>query len=190
MSEYEKMINGEIFDGSDPYITMLRQDAFEYLQKVNHTSDRALAQQHLFKLLDVGENSVICPPFHCEFGKHIHLGNNSLINMGAMMLDGAHINIGNHVLIAPNCQFYTASHSLDHLKRRQWETFCLPITIEDDVWVGGNVIINQGVTIGKGSVIASGSVVNKDVPPFSLVGGMPAKVIRKLLPDEAKTSQL
>ena len=96
------------------------------------------------------------------------------------MLDGAKITIGSNVMIGPATQFYTPSHSLDCLQRRKWETFCKPITIEDDVWIGGYVVINQGVTIGARSVVAANSVVNSDVSPDTLVGGAPAKVIRQL----------
>ena len=110
----------------------------------------------------------------------IEIGDNTFINMNVVMLDGANIRIGNNVLVGPSAQFYTASHSLDHLSRRKWETFCLPITVEDDVWIGGNSVINQGVTIGARSVIAANSVVNSDVPPDCLYGGTPAKLIRHL----------
>ena len=96
------------------------------------------------------------------------------------MLDNASITIGNHVLIGPNAQFYTPSHPLDYRKRREWEIICLPITVEDDVWIGGNVVICQGVTIGARSVVAAGSVVTKDVPPDTMVGGQPAKLIKRL----------
>ena len=85
------------------------------------------------------------------------IGSHTFINMNATLLDGASITIGDHVLIGPNAQFYTASHSLDYRSRRQWETICLPIVVEDDVWIGGNVVINQGVTIGARSVIAANS---------------------------------
>ena len=125
-------------------------------------------------------SSIIRSPFYCEFGKTIFIGESTFINMNANMLDGAKISIGNNVLIGPNAQFYTASHSLNYRERRNWETLCKPITIEDDVWIGGNTVINQGVTIGARSVIAANSVVNSDVPPDSLYGGTPAKLIRHI----------
>lgn len=104
----------------------------------------------------------------------------TFINMNVVMLDGAPITIGDHVLIGPSTQFYTASHSLDYRRRQAWETICKPIVIEDDVWIGGNVVINQGVTIGARSVVAANSVVNQDVPPDTLVGGTPARILRSL----------
>lgn len=185
MTELEKMQQGERFDPCDQEIQALRQQTFTLLQQFNRTlSDkgRSLAKK-LFR--QVGARSVISPPFLCEFGKTISIGNNCFINMGVTMLDNAPITLGNHVLVGPACQFYTASHPLDYQGRRAWEFSCKPIVVEDDVWIGGNVVICQGVTIGARSVVAAGAVVTKDVPPDSLVGGNPAKVIRCLLDDNS-----
>lgn len=180
MTEFEKMMNGLIFDGADQEIDAIRSRAAELLLRLNVTTQgdqRATVQQQLFG--HVGE-SFIQSPFMCEFGQTIHIGEQTFINMNVVMLDGAKITIGDHVLIGPSCQFYTASHSLDYRSRRRWETFCKPIVVEDDVWIGGNCVINQGVTIGARSVIAANSVVNHDVPPDCLYGGTPAKLIRML----------
>lgn len=180
MNELEKMMSGQVFDGAAQEIDSIRTAATRNLQQFNTCLDenqRAELQQQLFG--QVGQ-SIIRPPFHCEFGKTISIGSDTFINMNVVMLDGAPITIGNNVLIGPSVQLYTASHSLDHLSRRKWETYCLPITIEDDVWIGGNSVINQGVTIGARSVIAANSVVNSDVPPDCLYGGTPAKLIRTL----------
>lgn len=180
MTEYEKMISGQAFDGSNDDIVTIRNKTADLVHRFNSEGKRSDCSVLMAQILTLGEGSVINSPFHCEFGVHINIGRNTFINIGATLLDGSHITIGNNVLMGPNCQLYTASHSLDHLRRREWETFCNPIVIEDDVWLGGNCVINQGVTIGKGAVIAANSVVNKDVPPFSLMGGMPAKLIRTL----------
>ncbi|HFQ5207327.1 TPA: sugar O-acetyltransferase [Vibrio vulnificus] len=180
MTEFEKMNSGKIFDGADAEIDAIRNRAAVLLKEINaatETEQRITLQKQLFASMG---NSYIQPPFMCEFGKTISIGEETFINMNVVMLDGAHITIGSHVLIGPSCQFYTASHSLDYRSRRQWETFCKPIVVEDDVWIGGNCVINQGVTIGARSVIAANSVVNHDVPPDSLYGGTPAKLIRRL----------
>lgn len=185
MTELEKMQQGQAFDPCDREIQALRQQTFTLLQQFNRTlSDkgRSLAKK-LFNQL--GSRSTITPPFLCEFGKTISIGDNCFINMGVTMLDNAPILIGNHVLIGPASQFYTASHPLDYQGRRAWEFSCKPIVVEDDVWIGGNVVICQGVTIGARSVVAAGAVVTKDVPADSLVGGNPAKVIRSLLDDNS-----
>lgn len=185
MTELEKMQQGQAFDPCDREIQALRQQTFTLLQQFNRTlSDkgRSLAKK-IFNQL--GSRSTITPPFLCEFGKTISIGDNCFINMGVTMLDNAPILIGNHVLIGPASQFYTASHPLDYQGRRAWEFSCKPIVVEDDVWIGGNVVICQGVTIGARSVVAAGAVVTKDVPADSLVGGNPAKVIRSLLDDNS-----
>ncbi|TKF27292.1 sugar O-acetyltransferase [Vibrio kanaloae] len=184
-TELEKMLSGQVYDGADQKIDIIRTNAKKSLMAFNNHQDpdqqHALQEQLFGK---VGSNSLIQPPFHCEFGKTIEIGNDTFINMNVVMLDGANIKVGNNVLIGPSAQFYTPSHSLDYRSRRKWETFCLPITIEDDVWIGGNSVINQGVTIGARSVIAANSVVNSDVPPDYLYGGTPAKLIRHLNTDK------
>ncbi|WP_260260384.1 sugar O-acetyltransferase [Vibrio intestinalis] len=188
MTEFEKMMAGEDFDGGDQYINEIRNEASDLLHTLNKTTDD-LQRSGLLKQLmgTMPSSSIIRSPFYCEFGKTIFIGKNTFLNMNVTMLDGAKISIGNHVLIGPNVQFYTASHSLNFRERRQWATLCKPITVEDDVWIGGNVIINQGVTIGARSVIAANSVVNSDVPPDSLYAGTPAKLIRHI--DENSISE-
>lgn len=181
MSELEKMLNGEHFDGASVEVEALRSQAGRLKLAINQSLDdaeRHALQRELFGYL--GELSQVQPPFHCEFGKTIRIGEHSFINMNVVMLDGAPITIGNNVLIGPSSQFYTASHSLDYRRRQSWETICRPIVVEDDVWIGGNVVINQGVTIGARSVVAANSVVNHDVPPDTLVGGTPARILRSL----------
>ncbi|KLV07201.1 acetyltransferase [Photobacterium aquae] len=179
MTEFEKMLAGEDFDGGDQGINHIRDNAANLLMTINQTIDESKRGELLEQLMgNISASSIIRSPFYCEFGKTIFIGDKTFINMNVTMLDGAKITIGNNVLIGPNTQFYCASHPLDYRRRRNWETSCAPITIEDDVWIGGNVVINQGVTIGARSVIAANSVVNADVPPDSLYGGTPAKLIR------------
>ncbi|MCL2912271.1 sugar O-acetyltransferase [Shewanella corallii] len=181
MTELQKMMNGEPFDGGDAEICALRDSAYAQVHEINQCGNVDKAQPLLAELLAaMGEESLIRPPFCCEFGKNIRVGRNSFLNCGVTMLDGAPITLGDNVMVGPNVQFYTASHSLNHLERRSWATFCKPITVEDDVWIGGNAVIHYGVTIGARSVVAANSVVNRDVPPDSLVGGTPAKVIKQL----------
>ncbi|ENX3946205.1 acetyltransferase [Photobacterium damselae subsp. damselae] len=179
-TEFEKMISGEIYHGMDPEIDTLRTEVEKQLIPLNQTTireQRPLLESLLGKF---GSDSVIRMPFSCEYGKNIFIGDQTFVNAGAVWLDNAPITIGSHVLIGPNSQLFTPTHSLDYRSRRNWETWCLPITIEDDVWIGGNVCICQGVTIGARSVVAAGSVVTSDVPPDTLVGGTPAKVIKAL----------
>ncbi|WP_019616108.1 sugar O-acetyltransferase [Psychromonas ossibalaenae] len=180
MNEFEKMQQGLDFDALAPEFDELRDQAFALLQSINQRQF-VKAKPYFNKLLkSFGDNSIICPPFLCEYGKTISVGRDTYINMGVTMLDNAPITIGNNVLIGPSTQFYTPTHPLDHRKRRNWEFQCLPIIVEDDVWVGGNVSICQGVTIGARSIVAAGSVVTRDVPPDTMVGGSPAKFIKHL----------
>ncbi|ASA58074.1 sugar O-acetyltransferase [Vibrio gazogenes] len=180
MSEFEKMGLGLEFDATSSEFAELRNAAFELLKEINSRQFEA-AKPYVVQLFKhVGNNTVVCPPFLCEYGKSISIGNNTYINMGVTMLDNAPITIGNDVLIGPSVQFYTPAHSLDYRKRKNWEFQCLPIVVEDDVWIGGNAVICQGVTIGARSVVAAGAVVTKDVAPDTLVGGIPAKLIKTL----------
>ena len=156
----------------------------------------------------IGNNVKIDVPFYCDYGQHISIGNNVIININctfvdcnkitignnvliASFVDCNKITIGNNVLIASNVQIYTATHPVNISDRLldNWSlnnphaffnTYALPVTIEDNVWIGGGVIILPGVTIGKNSVIGAGSVVNKSIPPNSLAVGNPCKIIRKI----------
>lgn len=129
--------------------------------------------------------------FHCEYGKNIHLGDHVIINMNCTFVDNNRIDIGSRVLIASDVKMYTATHSTQPSVRNHsghpdpafWcQTYSRPITIEDEVWIGGGAIVLPGVTIGKGSVIGAGAVVTKDIPPYSVAVGSPARVIRQVEP--------
>ena len=184
MTEFEKMGNGLLFNGDDEEILAIRHRAFLLLQKFNKTPQDMAHSIALELFGHIGSQSMIMPFFQCEFGRNIHVGNDTFINMGVVMLDGASITIGNNVMVGPNTQFYTPGHSLDYRSRRRWETFCKSIVVEDDVWIGGSCVICQGVTIGARSVIAANSVVTRDVPADVLFGGTPAQQIRPLHENE------
>ena len=139
---------------------------------------------------DIGENVTIDVPFHCDHGKNIFIGSNVIINMNSTFVDNQTIRIGNNVLIAPNVQIYTAGHPVLPQERlvSSWEeqrtpffrTYALPVCIEDNVWIGGGVVILPGVTIGKNSVIGAGSVVSRSIPANCVAVGSPCKVIREI----------
>lgn len=128
----------------------------------------------------IDDNTRIVPPFHCDLGFNIKLGKNVLINYDCVLLDCGEISIGDNVLIGPGVKIVTADHPLEAEKRRDWEVFCAPIRIEEDVWIGAGAVILSGVTIGARSVIGAGSIVTKDVPSDTIVAGNPARVIRSL----------
>ena len=142
----------------------------------------------------IGLRSSVGRNFLCQCGKHIFIGDKSVINDNCTMMDENHIRIGNQVLIAPNVQFYTATHPIDYNERfvENWDensgelffrTRSLPITVEDNVWIGGGSIILAGITIGTGSVIGAGSVVTKSIPANCVALGNPCRVIRYLKSD-------
>ncbi|MCR5314680.1 MAG: sugar O-acetyltransferase [Bacteroidaceae bacterium] len=127
----------------------------------------------------VGSNPFVGDNFHCDFGQHIHVGDNFHADYNCTMLDLAEIRIGNNCLIGPDVGIYTAGHRLEP-EGRTLDVYGMPITIGNDVWIGGNSTILPGVTIGDGAVIAAGAVVTHDVEPYTIVGGVPAKVIKKI----------
>lgn len=127
----------------------------------------------------VGENPNIANGFHCDFGCNIYVGDNFYAGYNCTMLDYAEIRIGNNCLIGPNVGIYTTGHNLEPHDRYK-TGFAQPITIGNDVWIGGHSCIMPGVTIGDGAVIAAGSVVTKDVVPRTVVGGVPAMLIKTI----------
>lgn len=127
-----------------------------------------------------GKNVTIISPFYCDYGYNIEVGDNFFANTNFVVLDGAKVKIGNNVFIAPNVGIYTAGHPLDAEQRNEGLEYAFPVTIEDDVWIGGHVCIMPGVTIGKGTVVGAGSVVTKDLPAHSLAVGNPCRVLREI----------
>ena len=127
----------------------------------------------------VGSNPFVGDNFHCDFGQHIHVGDNFHADYNCTMLDLAEIRIGNNCLIGPDVGIYTAGHRLEP-EGRTLDVYGMPITIGNDGWIGGHSTILPGVSIGDGAVVAAGAVVTKDVEPNTIVGGVPAKVIKKI----------
>lgn len=129
-------------------------------------------------------NLTIMPPFWCDYGYNIHVGENFYSNHNLIILDGAKVSFGDNVFIGPNCGFYTAGHPLDYLRRNEGLEYAKPITIGNNVWFGGGVLVLPGVTIGDNTVIGAGSVVTKDIPSNSLAYGNPCRVIRKITKED------
>lgn len=128
----------------------------------------------------VGEKFTINPPFHCDFGYNIRVGENFVGNFNLTILDEAEVTIGDNVFIGPNVSLCTVIHSLDVKERNRGIMRALPITIGDNVWIASNVVILPGVTVGEGAVIGAGSVVTRDVAPFTLSAGNPCRMIRPI----------
>lgn len=175
--EKEKMMSGELYLASDPELVEGRARAKELFREYN----RAPRQFLLERLLgSCPEEVVIEPDFKCDYGFNIHLGENFYSNFDLTILDVCEVRIGANCLIGPGVSLYTASHPLDRETRRLGLENGAPITIGDDVWIGGRSVINPGVALGSNVVVASGSVVTKSFPNNCLIAGVPAREIRKL----------
>ena len=196
MTEREKMVAGMLYDSADQELQDLRERCVHLCKKFNDLSElRAAEQKEVLKELlgSVGDRLWIRPPLRLDYGCNVYLGNVS-INFNCTMLDVAPIRIGDNVQIGPNVSFFTASHPLlakernaqfDETGRRFTLEYGKPITVEDNVWIGGGSIINGGVTIGHDTVIGAGSVVTKDIPAGVVAAGVPCRVIRPLTEEDA-----
>ena len=181
-TELEKMRSQEMYTFADTEVNASIVRAQKLCARLRtmtiHDEDYRALMEELIP--NFPKTTLICPPFHCDHGHGIILGENVFINYNATMLDGGYIRIGKNTKIGPNCQFYTPNHPMDFIERREPQETGYPITIGEDCWIAGGVIICPGVTIGNRCIIAAGSVVTKDVPDDSLVAGCPAVVKRKL----------
>jgi maltose O-acetyltransferase len=180
----ERMLRGELYQDSDPELVADRLRAQNLVDEFNATAPRPTGtRQELLRTLlgKLGEGSWIMPRFQCDYGYLIEIGDNSFLNYDAILMDCAKITIGDDVSIGPRAQLLTALHPMeDHeLRRQRWET-AAPITIGDNAWFGGGVIVCPGVTVGENTVVGAGSVVTKDLPPRVFAAGNPARVIRPL----------
>ena len=186
MTEQEKaeaglLYNPNMTDEMKAFRFTVQDKIWEYNQlKPSQVQER---RDFLAKIFGkIGEKCNILPPFKCDYGFHIEVGENFFANYNFIVLDGNYVRIGDNVWIAPNVGIYAAGHPLDVEDRIGGEEYAFPVTIGDNVWIGGGVTIIGGVTIGKNAVVAAGSVVIRDVPPDTLVAGNPARVVRKLGP--------
>lgn len=184
MTEYQKMISGELYNANDAELTRMRKEARDFLTQMNQSAQDIRDGERLqicAKLFGkMGKGLWLQSPFYCDYGKNIELGENVYFNFNCVILDVAKVFIGSNVMMGPNVQIYTAGHPLDMQKRRDAQEFGKTIRIGNDVWIGGSAILCPGVTVGDRSVIAAGAVVTKDVPADVVVGGNPAKLIKKI----------
>jgi maltose O-acetyltransferase len=182
-SEKEKMLAGELYLALDPELANERKHCRTKIHGYNNTLPEQFAERAaiLRELLGaVHKSAYIEPPFRCDYGYNIHVGKGFYANFDCVLLDVNPITIGDRVLLGPGVHIYTATHPVDPETRRSFKELGRPITIEDDVWIGGRAILCPGVTIGEGAVIGAGSVVTKDVPPRTLAAGNPCRKIRAI----------
>ena len=184
MTEKEKMLKGMLYYAdSDEQLKQERFSAknlcydYNFLRPHETEKQRELLEKLCGK---VGENCTIVAPFYCDYGYNIEFGDNFFANHNLVILDGAAVKFGNNVLIGPDCGFHTAGHPMDAEQRNAGLEYACPITVGDNVWFGAGVQVMPGVTIGNNTVVAAGAVVTKDVPDNVLVGGVPARIIKKL----------
>lgn len=185
MTERDKMLAGQWYDANyDPYLLQARTQAMDLCFELNGLKPSQV-RERLDKLRDLlgcepPENLTLLSPFMCDYGTNIHFGRNVFVNINCYFMDGASISIGDNAFIGPSCGFYTANHPLAFSRRNIGLEQALPITIEENVWLGANVTVLPGVTIGSGCVIAAGSVVTKDIPANHLAAGVPCQVLRPI----------
>ena len=181
-TERDKMIAGELYDARDPELVALRRRARDLCRELNATADADQERRRaiLVDLLGGGGESVwLEPPFHCDYGANIRLGERVFFNFNCVVLDVCRVRIGNFTLFGPAVQIYTPMHPFNAEQRRR-EEFGKPVDIGDDVFVGGGAIILPGVRIGSRAVIGAGSVVTRDVPEGVFAAGNPCRVIREI----------
>jgi maltose O-acetyltransferase len=183
-SERDKMLSGELYLSSDPELIAGRKRARLLIDKFNATSDEQWEERaRIIKELipESGKGVFIEPPFFCDYGNNIRLGETVFFNFNCVILDsGPPVTIGSNVMFGPAVQIYAATHPMSAAIRRKGLEFGKGIEIGDDVWVGGGAIICPGVKIGSGAVIGAGSVVTRDIPPNVFAAGNPCRVIREI----------
>ncbi|MBQ3107675.1 MAG: sugar O-acetyltransferase [Firmicutes bacterium] len=184
------MERGVLYDANyDPQLLLERQAAKDLCFAFNalKPSDEAGQKNLLQRILGhMGENCTILPPFWCDYGYNISVGDNFFANHGLVILDGARVTFGDNVFIAPNCGFHTAGHPIDYRRRNAGLEYARPITVGDNVWFGAGVQVVPGITIGSNVVIGAGSVVTKDIPSGVVAAGNPCRVIRPITEEDGK----
>lgn len=186
-SEKERMLNGDRYDPHDPELVAERERARALTRRYNDTAatDDRGRRELLEELLgSLGEECHVEPPFRCDYGYNVHVGEDFYANFDCVVLDVCRVEIGRNCRIGPGVHVYTATHPLGARERIDGSESGEPVAIGDDVWICGRAVINPGVTVGDGAVVGSGAVVTEDVPDRVVVEGNPATVVRELEADE------
>lgn len=181
--EWAKMLNGEVYDAVHPEflrrLEVTRQKLWEF-NSMNPSNTFDLKALFRDIVEDCGEKFHVNQPFRCDYGCNIHIGENFFANFNLVILDEAPVTFGDNVFIGPNVSIYTACHPIEPQARNTGAEWAETVTVGSNVWIGGSVTILPGVTIGDNCVIGAGSVVTKDVEPYTLVAGNPARPIKKI----------
>lgn len=187
-----KQENGYVYSAKDEAIFNIVKDTVHYVEILNKLSNSEIQRRRDFLrtfVAKLDEGAMINSPFYMEFANHLEMGVNSFINYDCIMLNNAMVKLGDNVLVGPKVSFYTVMHPIDAKQREQWLVYAKPITVEDNVWIGGSATILGGVTIGKNAIVGAGAVVTKDVEPNTIVVGNPARVLRKITAEDSKKYQ-
>lgn len=188
-TEKERMLLGELYNAQDETLLTLFNSAKKLLGLINASSEaepeyRIELFRKLFK--KTGPALWIEPPFYCDYGCNITVGNRFYANYDCIIIDVCDVIIGDNVFFGPRVSVYTASHPIDAHIRDMGLEFGKSVSVGNNVWVGGNTVINPGVTICDGSVIGSGSVVTRDIPPGVVAAGNPCRVLRAITDEDAR----
>lgn len=192
MTEWEKLVNGQMYNDFDSDLFQKRVEAKQLFRVYNKTDDSETAERNdilskLFKSL--GKDVWIEPDFRCEYGRNISIGNSVYVNFGCIILDCAEVIIGDDVLIGPNVGIYPVNHAIDPEERVRGGCLSKPVHIGKRVWIGGDVKILAGVTISDDAIIGTGSIVTKDIPSGVIAVGNPCRIIR-VITEKDKTDYL
>lgn len=183
---WREMTSGRPYQADDPLLTTELDRVKQALADYNGTPpcDQAELTRKIRALLGgSGPHIKVIQPFRCDYGRNIHVGDHFFANFGMTILDEARVTIGEHAYIGPNVNVYTACHPLDAHSRNRDIEWSEPVTIGDNVWIGGNATILPGVSVGSNVVIGAGSVVVKDVPDNVVVVGNPARIVKRIAPE-------
>jgi acetyltransferase-like isoleucine patch superfamily enzyme len=187
LSEKENMLSGKLYKFFGEELTAERQCAKELVFDFNGLRPAETVARHkIIKKLfgKTGNNFFIEPPFRCDYGYNIEIGENFYANYNCIILDCSKVVIGDNVFIGPNISIFTAGHPIHSAIRNQELEYAFPITIGNNVWIGGNTVINPGVSLGDNSVIGSGSVVTKNIPANTIAAGNPCRVLRQITEED------
>jgi maltose O-acetyltransferase len=183
--EKRKMLDGDLYDATTPELVAEREAARRLTDRYNRTTavDRDARRSLLDDLFgSTGENVRVEPPFRCDYGYNVHAGDDFYANFGCVVLDVCRVAFGDRCLLGPGVHVYAATHPVDPAERAAGLEYGEPVSVGDDVWIGGRAVVNPGVSIGDNAVVGSGAVVARDVPANAVVRGNPAEVVREVDP--------
>lgn len=184
LTQYQRMLEGKIYDPSDPEIMALQTPFLDRLWEFNRLkpSDTHEKEQYMKSVFaECGENNYIELPFHANWGgRHLHLGSNVYANFNLTLVDDGHIYIGDRVLIGPNVTIATANHPVNAELRAKGLQYTRDVHVGDNTWIGAGVVIVPGIRIGANCVIGAGSIVTKDIPDNVVAVGNPCRVLRTI----------